>query len=42
MRIASIFDIPRADVDVADFLTGISCRNVCKTVCCIYLPAYTG
>ena len=37
---ASLFDIPRADVDVAYFLTKTPFRSVCKMVCCIYFPAY--
>ena len=42
MRVAyaSAFDIPCADVGVADFPTTIPFRNACKMVCCICFPAY--
>ena len=42
MRIASIFGIPRANVDAADFWTKRPFRSVCRTVCCICFPAYAG
>ena len=42
MRIASVFGIPRANVDAADFLTERPFRNVCKMVCCKCFPAYAG
>ena len=42
MRIAYVFafDIPCADVGVADFSTTIPLHNVCKMVYCIFFPAY--
>ena len=39
---ASVFDIPRADVDVTDFSTKTTFRSVYKMACCIRLPAYVG
>ena len=44
MRIVymSVFDILRAGVDGAGSSTKTPFRSACKTVCCIYLPAYAG
>ena len=41
MRIyPSVFDIPRADVGVAGFLTKTPFRSACKMVCRICFPAH--